>query len=546
MHARKRTAFGAPPLGAPPLGDPNGYLLYRITFLGVRLEAANSIQLGAVRFFVRDPSGSSDTPLPFPTNAYDVSNPGGSSPAGESCHNLARGSPYSKWLDFNIVRSGSSTLEFALTAPQRFIAYSFRTANDEASRDPISWSVFGASDCLRNWVLLDQQFNQDPPTARFTNYALYFIPAAPVAAPVAPVVVAVEGEEEWLRGPLLPEYSQLSERIVVRPELMQRSNMHSALAFLRSRPSGGDDFNSVALKAVYKAYGVHNEREARFLSSEGAPVLSSVLQASQGMGWREPFLVAALEVLTAREEPSGLIGIMELLARAGSTCNARRVHAFGTVVVRAFQLATDVERCGVRQTESHSGPPPILLASPDLAAAYSCVLEFACCFLEDFKYKAFKTAFLEPAKIAFILGGDRIAEGDVDVHGSNVYAAALLASIRVRLPLAVFFQDDAKGTTSFLQVAQLHREFDLLMEPGNFGRDWRAVRGLCVPRLYYRASDGELVVRGISPAAIARQLVDASPRSQQVRAEFSRYLERFVHFFSREGIFLERLFNALI
>ncbi|WP_353566388.1 endo-beta-N-acetylglucosaminidase [Haloferula sargassicola] len=100
-----------------------------------------------------------------------VTNPGGSSPAGEDPAKAIDGSTDSKWLDLTM-----HPLVFHFPQAVTIDAYGFTTANDAAERDPGNWR-FEGSDDGSHWVLLDERINPSVPTARFTETEDFALPA---------------------------------------------------------------------------------------------------------------------------------------------------------------------------------------------------------------------------------------------------------------------------------------------------------------------------------------------------------------------------------
>ncbi|MDB4687690.1 discoidin domain-containing protein [Akkermansiaceae bacterium] len=95
-----------------------------------------------------------------------VSNPGGNSPAGEGVSKVIDGDPGTKWLDFN-----KEGLVFDFGSQTNITAYRWTTANDEPSRDPVSWSLEGSNDGT-NWSLVDNVTrNRANPSENVAVYA---------------------------------------------------------------------------------------------------------------------------------------------------------------------------------------------------------------------------------------------------------------------------------------------------------------------------------------------------------------------------------------
>ncbi len=118
-----------------------------------------------------------ESPVSWP-GATSVINPGGNNPVGETPPNLKDGDIGTKWLDFNFAgvdnQNGSSVLIFdtGFGNSVNFNGYRWTTANDEPSRDPISWTLEGSNNGS-NWIILDSRSNQIITNSRQTSTSNY-------------------------------------------------------------------------------------------------------------------------------------------------------------------------------------------------------------------------------------------------------------------------------------------------------------------------------------------------------------------------------------
>merc|ERR1719265_2449755 len=114
------------------------------------------IQLGAVKFF-------SEGSVVAPKNAR---NPGGDNPDGEDPRKVLCDVRRGKWLDRRFGQSGSE-LVIELQHATSVDSYELWTANDAPSRDPMKWTLHGASSASGPWDLLDTQELDDAPGDRY-------------------------------------------------------------------------------------------------------------------------------------------------------------------------------------------------------------------------------------------------------------------------------------------------------------------------------------------------------------------------------------------
>ena len=157
-------------------------------------------------------------------------------------------------------------------------------------------------------------------------------------------------------------------------------------------------------------------------------------------------------------------------------------------------------------------------------------------YIDEYKSRAFKSAFLEPAKLYWNQCGNQTLVGDVEVHSSNVFAAILLSCLGVLLPIQPYFLD-SRYATPFLQATALHPAYACMLLPENFGRSWEAipeVRRLAAASYCSHSSDAPF--HGNNPQEIANNALNASTADRQL---YSAYLARFTHFFTKQ-FFLEK------
>jgi hypothetical protein len=98
-----------------------------------------------------------------------VTNPGGSNTptAAEGCDNLVDWNFGTKWLDSNMAGNNYSNVIFDFGSQQkrRYGGYTWATANDFSSRDPIRWALMGSHDNV-DYYVLDVQPNPSITTSR--------------------------------------------------------------------------------------------------------------------------------------------------------------------------------------------------------------------------------------------------------------------------------------------------------------------------------------------------------------------------------------------
>lgn len=155
-----------PVLNLEVLPPGAGYKLVRWTVTGRRAATATFGNALQVADFELTRAGAS---LVWATGT-SAANPGGSNPGGEGPPNLVDLNAATKVLDFNFSSNpssltGQSVFVITMPASREFDGFRFRTANDAAERDPVSWTLEGSADGS-TWKQLARQTNATVPTAR--------------------------------------------------------------------------------------------------------------------------------------------------------------------------------------------------------------------------------------------------------------------------------------------------------------------------------------------------------------------------------------------
>jgi hypothetical protein len=145
--------------------------------------------------------------------------------------------------------------------------------------------------------------------------------------------------------------------------------------------------------------------------------LCDILSLIEELSWERDYIHTALNQLTQVKD-GRLPVLLGLLGRGRKECHARKRMAFNTLMCAAMDSLTS------NSLSSESSE-----LSPEAVVQSFCVE-----FLDDFKERAFASAFLEPTIMYFSSTHELVAEGDVDVHGSNVYLALIEATIGILIP----------------------------------------------------------------------------------------------------------------
>lgn len=171
--------------------------------------------------------------------------------------------------------------------------------------------------------------------------------------------------------------------------------------------------------------------------------------------------------------------------------------------------------------------------------------------VDDLKEKAAKSTFAEPTKCYYRAIGDLVMEGDVDVHGMNVYLAVLWAALGVRTSRVPLLHDVCCGIIDVSQLprAGMEKAMTALWADSNLGRDWEGVPG--VARTMLRSVSSGVMYRNQfpfagsgSPGGIAMAALSAAASSATDRGHIAVLLRQFASYFKPQLV-LPRLVSAL-
>ena len=186
------------------------------------------------------------------------------------------------------------------------------------------------------------------------------------------------------------------------------------------------------------------------------------------------------------------------------------------------------------------GPPRLPLDTAH-STALQRLYEIVEDYVDDHKEAAFRSAFQEPCRFYFRhargFHGTHY-EGNVDSHGNNWYIAYLQAALGVHVPIESYYADNCLvSTVDFWSGLSEEAWVKGFSKPEHFGLGFMAIKALKnglsfitdhhVPKNQFPKGLGLSTVR-----KDANSLVDPGVAVAPHRAQISRYLDRFAHFFS--------------
>eukprot|EP01097_Dermamoeba_algensis_P011818 TRINITY_DN9303_c0_g1_i1.p1 TRINITY_DN9303_c0_g1~~TRINITY_DN9303_c0_g1_i1.p1 ORF type:complete len:644 (-),score=102.31 TRINITY_DN9303_c0_g1_i1:128-2059(-) len=540
QHFKKQTSNSE--AGMSTSVDVPSFRFYRFQFKSIRDETENCIQLSWIQFIYE---GRTIYPK-------RVENPRGNSPYREQCSNLLREDLTTKWLDSLFGMHQTSTLVFDFGSAVKVTEYSLFTANDFPSRDPMSWLLEGSEDG-KIWKVLDQADKVGAPFDRFFSYdkrGLHGIVSSmngydASQLPYFNVLPKADTAQEiWSTNEVVrPEYLLAKKNVCIKKEIMGKSTLQSSIMLLKKileQKPLNENFQDTLLRLIQKAYNLSHASQAYNVRCplEGHMIyhnISSLFSTFEG-DWRKPILHAALRELGTYEDETSCIGLLSLLAKGGADCLARKMMAFHTLLQRVYaqHQKKQSEEKPIKNSEQNPG---------NVSLNY--LFQYLEDYIEEYKLLAFRSAFLEPTKLYFNAVRDYVLRDDVEVHGSNTYAAVLLSTLGIQLPFPPVLNDEVKGCCDFLSASVLSSQYEEMVESKNFGKDLRLLPkcqkiNSHVPFIKHN----QFIFDGQSPLSIANSAISLDPKQATQRNTLAKYLERYTQFFTPQ-LFLEKAFMKM-
>lgn len=529
IHPTRFFSFNSLNTSQKPSAQPTTRLFRPLQKVRFITKQTRNLNEGAVQLCLLLFLGTNNKPL----RTKCVSNPGGRSPPNEGPDHLQDSRRNTKWLDFR-----KQPVELTFAKPSIVQSYVFVTANDFPGRDPVRWQIEGSFDG-NFWKLLDDRSAHDQtiPLARFQVTDLFgFLEGQDAVATKKDLSNIFPSDRDqmliWANEvPRHPGLAAIEGRICIAPKFMRSSRMEATINSLIecvARCPLRDSFQITAARAISRAFHLDSIDKAYRHRSAGPSGLENCfhqgcMRVYNGLEvWQKPLLHVALRELTSKDEPDGLQIVCGLLLQSSRQCFARRHHVFFVILERTGQMNTDVAKSEIE-----------VVASDSLSRHCAVLIDGAQAAIDTLKDKAFKSVFLEPTKMYFRAVGDHTMEGDVEVHGSNLYLAILLATLGVKLNRSPLLSDEVKGFAAFTN-GLLSRDLDKLWNPENVGKNWEAIFGRNYqPRYNKRVPKNRFFFDGDSITGLVNACLEGSSSE---RWNLLPYLDAFARYFSEEFV----------
>jgi hypothetical protein len=458
------------------------------------------------------------------------------------------------------VSSVSASTSSSNSSPHLKPTYQLWTANDCPQRDPTSWTLLGQRDGSDEWDILDVQECVDPPYERYTAYPEFKLNFGIknnkgkkrkqdkllklIRMTSMEVLPALDPTRKGYEFEVLPEYQRAKDAVVVKWEFMATSKVQTALKIINDLRGSlpNVSFSDTLCRAIAKAYNLGSIESARgqYCALGDYHLVSAITNLYNSLEWRSQYLHFALWLSLRLEEPVGLMTCLNLLARGGSECHARKLMAFHTFIQRIATASTASSSSSASTSDASSSS-----SSSAFEHSRMLLLDWMRNYIDNLKLKAFTSTFIEPARFYFCKTGQTVMMDDVEVHGSNTYLAVLLSTLGIKLGLMPFFRDEVKGCCDFLKATSYNSIYQEITDPKHAGKSWRnlpnAKRCNSSPNVYITSG---FIFPGVNPLTVAFHAA-SSNSSENSRRALAQYLEIYTRYFSKEH-FLERAFLNLI
>jgi hypothetical protein len=368
--------------------------------------------------------------------------------------------------------------------------------------------------------------------------------------------------KEWSDNEsILPEYLKAYQMCFVKREFMKKSKIDHVIEYLdglmdekfKSDWKGKDgikigtekykrQFEGIVIGCIKKAYSLKSDdlaTEQECMVWE-IPVFHRVCRVySELEDWRVKYLFLALRELENKLDSGTLVSLLADLAKAGNECLGRKRIAFHMIL----DVVDPTRDWGNKTDESKD----------DLGNSLRVIQDFMRNYIDQFKLKAFRTAFLEPATACLAAMDEAQSILDsVNVHGFSVYSTILIATVGVRVPMIGWIDDpDCElGCVDFLHYAKNSSKMQLFLEdlkkPENFGKGYQAIHGhsFKLPRKV-QGPENLFLFPGKTPREIAHYAARDNSSDSNRRILLAAYLENFMSYFTVE-FFVEKALSSLV
>eukprot|EP00941_MAST-03F_sp_MAST-3F-sp1_P004668 g4668.t1 len=289
----------------------------------------------------------------------------------------------------------------------------------------------------------------------------------------------------WMRQhPIHPAYRKAFDQVCLEREWFTDTKLlrhirQATKLFKKDlqvlRKSGGQGYERALVAAIRKGYNLSDDNKARTQRDllSGQSVFGQCKKVYNSLeGWKKPYMAHAIKLLAELEGDRGAI-----IAKLGEICD-RAMHC-RQVQVKSFNLMISHAYSMVLSLDNQTSQKQEKVMLDDLSVFDNAILRFYEImedFIDDFKEKAFSSAFMEPARFYFVATNRNDWRAhNVDTHANNWYLSLLNATVNCHLPLIPAYWDNWPNSCAPFMEGLSEQAWEEFKKPENFGLSWQKV-----------------------------------------------------------------------
>jgi hypothetical protein len=379
-----------------------------------------------------------------------------------------------------------------------------------------------------------------------------FLPAQPELRRQASAVQIAE----WLSNPPgagIPQYQEQLAKSCVKQSYLSSSVLNQLTAYLdyimTSKPlddcSAGVD--SILVKAIRSAYpditSDDDAKKAVCILTNGV-MFERVKTVRNNLGWRAKYCDCMLRELADENAAGQIMALLADFIDSSGQCTSRQRFTFDLVVDAYRGLHNDE----IYAFNAGSGliAPTAEIGDEAKSEDHERILkEWVAKFMEQYKIKAYKAAFIEPAKL-YLASIGSLNYHTVEFHAANLYGVLLLATVGVQVPIPDI--NDASVTVGLANFLSAGSDFLKAVEqfklPEYFGRGYNSIplaKEIISSKRIASTHNYKFIfaLRGSAKENVPKATKEAT---EDQKNDYAKYLSNFFYFFET-AVFVERFLN---
>lgn len=216
------------------------------------------------------------------------------------------------------------------------------------------------------------------------------------------------------------------DEIIINYDIIRKSSMDDTLYGLKAMINESLDKNIKKSIQLWKNKG-------SYLSSR------SFTKLYESLTWQKPYFLTSLRILGSEASRDEILMLSFNIESAVRLCLARKIESFTFLAMSAYS-----KYCQSNPKASCE----IALSLKDKCAQN--VRKEIIQKIHEIREKVFEQEFLHPAEQFYQRKWDHILEGEVRIHGTNVYQGILLSTLGIRFNRSLFLFDANTAAPDFL------------------------------------------------------------------------------------------------